>query len=199
MQGLKPGKTNSSPPDWNPVCLILVTAILLAAFSSASGQQSTRPQKPNISNTADQGSPDDNQSSNPLADEMRVKREIKFAEKEHRQNLDRAKEVSDLGQDLAASFKKKSSLDREDLKKLDKLEKLAVRIRSEAGGSDDEGTIDRKPEDLANAIERIASVSASLNDKVQETPRRVISAAIIDKANVLLQLIRITRNLTRKV
>ena len=73
-----------------------------------------------------------------MAEEMRIKREIKSAEKDHQQNLDRAKEASDLGQALVASFKKNNSLDREDIKKLEKLEKLAKRIRSEAGGSEDE-------------------------------------------------------------
>lgn len=134
-----------------------------------------------------------------MAEEMRVKREIKFAEKEHKQNLERAQEVSDLGQDLAASLKGKHSLDREDLKKLEKLEKLAKRIRNDAGGSEDEVTIDKRPGDLVEAITCVAKVSASLNEKVQETPRKVISAAIIDKANVLLELIRIVRSWSRKV
>jgi hypothetical protein len=134
-----------------------------------------------------------------MADEMRVKREIKFAEKEHRQNLDRAKQASDLGQELAASFRGKKSLDRDDFKKLERLEKLANKIRNEAGGTDDERSVEKKPKDLAEAIQCIVAVSASLNDKVQQTPRRVVSAATIDKANVLLELIRIVRNFTRKV
>lgn len=134
-----------------------------------------------------------------MAEEMRIKREIRFAEKEHEQNLERAREVSDLGQELSASFKKNSSLDREDIKKLEKLEKLAKRIRSEAGGSEDEVKIEKRPGDLVEAMNCVAKVSASLNEKVQETPRQVVSATIIDKANVLLELIRIVRSFSRKV
>ncbi len=150
--------------------------------------------------TADKSYPtdDENQRVNPIAEEMRIKREIRFAEKEHRQKLDRAKEASDLGQELAASFRRKNWLDREDFKKLDRLEKLAKRLRTEAGGSDDEVTLDHRPNDLAEAVGRIADVSASLNDRVQETPRQVISAKIIDNANVLLELIQLVRGFPSK-
>ena len=134
-----------------------------------------------------------------MAEEMRIKREIRSAEKDHKENLERAREASDLGQELVASFKKNNSLDREDIKKLEKLEKLARRIRSEAGGSEDEVQIEKKPGDLVEAMNCVAKVSASLNEKVQETPRQVVSATIIDKANVLLELIRIVRTFSRKV
>ena len=42
-----------------------------------------------------------------MAEEMRIKREIKSAEKDHQQNLERAKEASDLGQALVAVFQEK--------------------------------------------------------------------------------------------
>jgi len=132
-----------------------------------------------------------------MAEEMRIKREIRSAEKDHKQNLQRAREASDLGQELAASIKRNNSLDREDIKKLDRLEKLAKRIRSEAGGSEDEVTIEKNPGDLKEAMDCVARVSASLNEKVQETPRQVVSATIIDKANVLLELIRIVRSFSK--
>jgi hypothetical protein len=45
----------------------------------------------------------------------------------------------------------------------------------------------------------VAKVSNSLNEKVQETPRQVVSTSIINKANVLLELIRIVRTFNRKV
>ena len=176
-----------------------MAAVLTASCSSVAAQSSTkRPADPLGSIGADKSSPD-LEIQNSMAEEMRVKREIKYAEKEHKQNLERAMEVSDLGQDLAAAFKAKNSLDREDMKKLDKLEKLAKRIRSDAGGSEDEVSIDKRPGDLVESISCLAKVSASLNDNVQGTPRKVISTVIIEKANVILELIRIVRSLSRKV
>jgi len=180
--------------------LMLIASFLAAACLTAAGQ-TTRPVDPLSSISADKSSPDspDNQRGNSMAEEMRIKREIRSAEKDHKENLERAREASDLGQELVASFKKNNSLDREDIKKLEKLEKLARRIRSEAGGSEDEVQIEKKPGDLVEAMNCVAKVSASLNEKVQETPRQVVSATIIDKANVLLELIRIVRTFSRKV
>ena len=45
----------------------------------------------------------------------------------------------------------------------------------------------------------IAQVSTELSNMVKETPRQVISANIIDKANVLLELIQIARSFSLKV
>ncbi|MGI9167239.1 MAG: hypothetical protein ACR2G5_12825 [Pyrinomonadaceae bacterium] len=178
-----------------------MTILVVATYSSVAAQGTKATTNPIGSINADKSSPsaEDDQTSNSMAEEMRAKREIKFAEKEHLQNLERANEASDLGQHLATSFKKKNSLDREDIKKLEKLEKLAKRIRSDAGGSDDDVTIEKKPKDLAEAMNCLAEVAASLNLKVQETPRRVISTEIIDQANVLLELVRIVRGINGKV
>jgi hypothetical protein len=179
------------------MCLAL---LLGAAYTAAAGQVPRPAVDPLSSIGADKSSPNspENQRGNSMAEEMRIKREIKSAEKDHKENLERAKEASDLGQELVVAFKKNNSLDREDIKKLDKLEKLAKRIRSEAGGSEYDVSIEKKPGDLVQAMDCVAKVSASLNEKVQETPRQVVSATIIDKANVLLELIRIVRTFSRK-
>lgn len=142
---------------------------------------------------------DDTTQFAPLEEELRAKREIKFAEKQYQENLDRARDLSFLGSSLIASFKKKNSLDREDVKKLEKVEKLAKGIRHAAGGSEDDTEIEKPPTDLASALSMLAKLTESLKEKVEKTPKRVISAAVIDEANVLLELIRIVRTLSPKV
>lgn len=185
---------------WKPVRLMLIASVVVVASSSASAQISRPVSDPLSSIGADKGSPDSGDiQRNSMAEEMRIKREIRSAEKDHQQNLERAKEASNLGQELADSFKKDNQLDHQDLKKLEKLEKLAKRIRSEAGGSDDEITIEKQPADLVEAMDCVAKVANSLNEKVQGTPRQVVSTSIINKANVLLELIRIVRTFNRKV
>ena len=59
--------------------------------------------------SADKGSlsGEADQSSSSMTDELRVRREIKFAEKEHQENLDRATEASELSKNLAESVKEK--------------------------------------------------------------------------------------------
>ena len=144
--------------------------------------------------TADKSAPhDDGPPLTTFEEEMRAKRAIKLAEKDHQQNLDRAREILQLAKELQQGLKSKSALDREDLKRVERLEKLTKKIRGEAGGEADEVQIVDRPSDIGAAATQIAEVTESLSKSVQNTPRQVVSASVIDGANVLLELIRILR------
>jgi predicted NAD-dependent protein-ADP-ribosyltransferase YbiA (DUF1768 family) len=159
------------------------------------------------SDTRKPGVPDNDKliggdSSRPFVEveeEMRAKRAIQVADKEYQENLERARELSFLGTELTTSFKQKNTLDREDLKKLARVEKLAKNIRNAAGGEGEEIKMEKAPNDLASALNMLQSLSKSLREKVEKTPKHVISAAVIDEANVLLELIRIVREFPAKV
>jgi hypothetical protein len=140
-----------------------------------------------------------NQDDTPLTtfeEEIRAKREIKLAEKDHEENLSRAREIGEIGKQLREGFKNSSTLDRDCFKKIERLEKLTKKVRSEAGGDDEELDFAR-PTDLPSAIKQIAEASESLSKDVQNTPRRVVSASVITHANVLLELIKIARTIAR--
>jgi hypothetical protein len=176
-----------------------ILGLLVVFFASATAQQNTQNQKP-VSLDPDRTSGEDpSRSFATLEEEMRAKRAIKFAEKEYQDNLERARDLSSIGALIVASFKQNKRLDTEDLKKLDKVEKLAKGIRRAAGGSEDDVEMEKPPTDLASALEMLGDLSKSLKDKVEKTPKHVISAAVIDEANVLLDLIRIVHNLPTKV
>jgi hypothetical protein len=128
---------------------------------------------------------------------MRAKRAIKLAEKEHDANLKRAREIAEIGKELQETLKDKSIVDRNSLKKVERLEKLTKKIRSEAGGDDEDVTIDNKPSDLCGTVTKIAEASASLSKNVHETPRQVVSASVIGEANVLLELLKMVRSFVR--
>lgn len=126
-------------------------------------------------------------------EELRAKRAIKMAEKEHEDNLKRAREIAQLGKEL----KDKSVLDRDSLKKVERLEKLTKKVRGEAGGEDEEVEIPNRPSDLPATMAQIAEASEALSKNVIDTPRQVVSASVIGKANVLLELIKMVRNFAR--
>lgn len=135
-----------------------------------------------------------NPDSPPLStveEEMRAKLAIKYAEKEHQENLDRAREIGQIGKDLQGSLKNNSTLDREMMKKIERLEKLTRKIRGEAGGEDEDVTLPKRPTDLSSAVIQVAEASETLSKDVQNTPRQVVSASVISNANVLLELIKI--------
>jgi hypothetical protein len=149
--------------------------------------------------SADKSAPqEDGPPLTTFEEEMRAKRAIKLAEKDHQQNLERAREISQLAKELQQGLKAKSALDREDLKRVERLEKLTKKIRGEAGGEADEVQIVNRPADVGAAVTQIAEITESLSKCVQNTPRQVISASVIDSANVLLELIRILRTFAAK-
>ncbi len=170
------------------IALLVVTTQLIL---KAQVRPLSRP--PAVSADKSNTDPLDDQAPNALEWELRAKRAIKFAEKEHQENLSRAREASQLGSAIATAYKENKSLNSSDLKKLEKLEKLTKKIRNEVGASDDSFELERKPNDLAEAIDSLAKTSASLSDRVIKTPRQVVSTSIIEEANVLLELIRVVR------
>ena len=172
--------------------LLLLTAFLL--FAPVILGQST-PVKPPVDPTsAEKGSQsDDGPPLTTFEEELRAKRAIKTAEKEHQANIDRAREISQIGKELQEALKKRNALDLDDSKKLERLEKLTKKVRGEAGGGENEVKMDNRPNDLTSTAGRIVEVSDCLSKNVKSTPRQVVSAAVIDNANVLLELIRMMR------
>lgn len=137
---------------------------------------------------------------NPLGspeDEMRARMEIKIAEKERAENLERAREAAQLGSEIRQAFTTNKVLSSPEIKKLERMEKLARRIRSRSGGDDDDEPLKKVPTALEAAIERLAETSEALRKGVEKTPRQVISASVIEQANELLEIIRFVRDNAR--
>jgi hypothetical protein len=158
--------------------------------------QSARQAAPIDGASADKASIDEQHGS--IEEEMRAKRAIKFAEEEHKDTLEKAQEILEVAIKLRDSFENKKFLDRDDNKRLNRLEKLAKQLRGKAGGSDSEITIEKPPANLENAICQVAESSESLSELIKKTPRQVIAAGVIEKANVLLQLIKVVRHFSAK-
>ena len=178
--------------------LAALISIVLCA-SAAFSQTQPPPQRPDPTPPPRPGDGPFKNDDNPLTtfeEEIRAKREIKMAEKDHEENLSRAREIGQIGKELK-DFKSDSTLDRDCVKKIERLEKLTKKVRSEAGGEDEEIAISPRPTDFPGAIKQIAEASEALSKEVQNTPRRVVSASVIANANVLLELIRISRNFVR--
>lgn len=176
---------------------VLALAGLMAASASAISAQTTKPVTTLLD--VDKKPAEENPPFNALDEEMRSKRAIKFAQKEYQDNLDRARNLAFLGTAINASFKEKHSLDEEDLERLEKAEKLTKGIRNAAGGSEDDAKIEKPPKDLASALKMFEELTESLKKRVEKTPKHVVSASVIDEANVLLELIRIVRAFPSKV
>lgn len=174
---------------------IFIVLLILAAGAISIQAQSKPPRASETVNAenSDPASPSKIDIGSP-EDEMRARNEIKIADKERQENLDRAREAAQLGAEIREAFSKNKILGSSDLKKLDRLEKLARRIRSRAGGSDDDEPLEKVPTALEQAVSRLADTSEALSKGVEKTPKMVISANVIDTANELIEIVRFIRS-----
>jgi hypothetical protein len=177
----------------NRTLLFLLVLAFALSLGAAQTQAQINPSDPFGTNKSDEersmlGSPEK---------EMRARLAIRYAEKLRRENLERAREVAQLGIELRDAYASHKSLDRTEIKKLERLEKLTRKIRSEAGGSDDDESLKDMPGEMASALTRIAELSVELRKGVEKTPRLVISTTVIEHANQLLEIINFVRSQTR--
>lgn len=171
--------------------------LILTLFSVSLSQQQPRPKFPPPSESratgaqSERGDPSQSSSRENMLRDVEVKRR----EAIYRENLERARESALLGVAICDTFQKQNHLGQVELKKLGRIEKLAKSIRNDNGGDDDEQTLKEPPKDLSEAVTRLAQMSGELKEKVEKTPKHVVSTGVITAANQLLELIRLIRTL----
>lgn len=194
-------KVNSESRMKKIACTMCTLLALIAFTSIVAVAQTISPKNSSPQTLPGEGgkknSDDDQTPLTTFEEEIRAKRLIKMAEKEHQENLDRAREIQQLGKELKENLQSKSVLDRDNLKKVDRLEKLTKKVRGEAGGEGEDISILNPPKDLPAAACQISEKTEELSKGVQNTPRQVVSASVISSANLLLELIRIARGFGR--
>lgn len=126
-------------------------------------------------------------------EEIIARAAIKHEEETHKEMVDRAGEAAQIGGEILDDYRKNSALSGEDFKKLERLDKLAHKIRGTAGATEDV-ELEDPPGRLEDAVKRLADASDLLNKSVQKTSRMVISAAVINRSNELIGLIKRIRN-----
>lgn len=182
------------------ICTVTFAGLLLISGSRPVYGQTTRPGppplppdgRPSRSDRDDLGSDIGSHES-----EMRAKLLLKAEKKQYDENVARAKETSDIASQLLETYQAKKSFSSEDYKKLERMEKLARRIRNEAGGTETDADAKELPAVTESAVKRLAEMADDLRKEVEKTPRHVISAAVIDQANKLIGLIQHVRDLNR--
>jgi hypothetical protein len=118
--------------------------------------------------------------------------QIKRAENEHKKRVEDARLAAQLAETLAKEAEQ-NRLDRAAEKKLRDIEKAAKRIRSDAGGSDDDKPLENPPANLPDALKLMTEVSKRLSDVMGKTSRHVISAEVISNASELIRLVKLAR------
>jgi hypothetical protein len=118
---------------------------------------------------------------------------LKKEKKEYEEHVGRAQEARDLAAELQKAYETARSFNASDYKKLERLEKLTRRVRNEVGGSQTDADPKELPKTHDEALSRLADMARALCDEVEKTPRRVVSASMINQANKLIALIQYVR------
>jgi len=140
-------------------------------------------------------------AGDPLLENL-MKMRIRAEEKEHAEFVERGAEVARLTGEISQSFSLTGGSFR-DVEKLNQLEKIVKKIRKNMGGSDDDKkdenseTPESNPATIAEAVTKLAEIGTNLSESVKTSSRYTISAASIDNANELLELIYFIRRAPR--
>ena len=168
--------------------LILLYGLIFLMLGICSAQSGVASGNPLSGSNAARRASDENRDDDDIRigrpeDEMIRKRQIEFAKKNYQEHLDRAHETAILGSSLLVNYAKKKTLDKEDYKKLERLGKLAKKVREQMSEESEAGTLtETPPESLEKALTRLDKAAQELDKLVKETPRQVISATVIDQA-----------------
>jgi hypothetical protein len=175
-------------------------ALLLSLCGSVAVAAQSAPKLPRgVNDKTAAGAPrDDDDPSQTLSHrEMLKEMEIKREESEYKEHLARAKENAQLAVELQETYARQKTLQAPDLKKLSRMEKLARQIRSRAGGEENKDELKETPQQMEEALERLARLSTELQKKVESTPKQVVSTAVIKRANEVVELVKYIRTLYR--
>jgi hypothetical protein len=126
--------------------------------------------------------------------DARTRLALKAEKKAYQEHLGRAKEAVDLALELEKTYELAHIFNAADRKKLERLEKLVRRVRNEVGGSQTDADPKDLPRTTDEAIPRMVEMTKALHQEVERTPRRVVSASIIEQANKLIALIQYLRD-----
>lgn len=123
-----------------------------------------------------------------------AKGRIAQEKKEYEELLQRGDEALKLSEDLEKSFASNNRLSSADFKKLERLEKLVKKIRSDLGGDEDEIVAEEKrPSNLENAFNMLKETTVKLVGELKKSTRYSISVIAIESSNILLKVVKFLR------
>jgi hypothetical protein len=125
-----------------------------------------------------------------------AKQRIERQKKEYEELVKRSEEAVRLSEELERTFATNNRISTEDYKKLEKLEKLVKKIRSDLGGSDEgEGLVDEEENfsSLTGAFKVLQTNAVKLYNELKKSTRYSISVVAIKSSNILLRVVKFIR------
>ncbi len=124
--------------------------------------------------------------------ETLAKGRIDREKKDFQQLIERGEEAAKISGEISKSFAKYNKFSSDDQKKLDRLEKLVKKIRSELGGDDDD-SVEDKPSSISAAVKTLQDTTGNLVNMIKKSTRYSVSVTAIESSNALLKIVRFIR------
>lgn len=125
--------------------------------------------------------------------ESLAKQRIAREKKDFNELLERGEEALKLTGQLEESFTQNNQFTAEDQKKLERLEKVVKKIRSEMGGDGDDEEVEDKPSSIAKALETLKNGTSTLVGELKKTSRYSVSVVAVQSSNALLKVVQFLR------
>jgi len=125
--------------------------------------------------------------------ESLAKQRIEREKKDFKEMLERGEEALKLSDQLEKSFAQNNQFSAEDQKKLERLEKVVKKIRSEMGGDDDGEKEVEKPSSIVNALTTLKEGTSKLVDELKKTSRYSVSVVAVQSSNALINVVQFLR------
>ena len=170
--------------------LIFITILLLLTVICADAQM----EPPEIGKPSGQSKEKDDLPKG--IKEMLAKGRIDREKKDFEELLQNGEEAVKLSESLEKTFTASNNLTAEDQKKLDRLEKLAKKIRRELGASDNDGDEAEEVEKLSSireAFKTLQSSTGKLVAELKKTTRYSVSVIAIQSSNAFLKVVKFLR------
>ena len=147
-----------------------------------------------------QSSEDDDNTPKSFKETL-VKLRIDQEKKDFDEMLGRGVEALKLSEELEKAYSQNGRLNPQEINKLNTVEKLVKKIRSDLGGDDDESEAERdeqgnflkQPLSQGDAVKTFRSTTLRLLEELKKTSRFTVSAAAIQASNAVLKLARMLR------
>lgn len=111
---------------------------------------------------------------------------IAIAEKEHKEMISASSEMNHLARSLLRIPQTQCQFTIDDKKKIEKIEKLAKKVRSEQGAGGNK--LENKPENVYIALERLHKATQIIEEESRKVNRHSISLVLIEQVNEVLGL-----------
>lgn len=127
-----------------------------------------------------------------------AKMRINAARKEFDELVERVKETATISEELNKSYETTQNLNAADTKKIERLEKLVKKIRSQIGAEDaEEISYTESNLNVGSVIKNIKDDAQQLLTEIKKTGRFTVSVVAIESSNSMLKFVRFIKNKAR--